>query len=409
MGVAKPASPLLDRGHPLAQGLLRTYPVYEGSGLNLRDLSGNDATGTFTGSGLTWGKGPSGYALDFDGLADNYVALLATGALTSLSVAFWVYPRANGLAALVSLGGLDAAHAFNFFLTSGSTGITVFQNATAATLATTGTIGLNTWGHVALTWDGTTSRLYLNGIADVSSTVAFSQTATTKWSLGLNVDRLGSYRLNGILDGVLLSNRVLAAAEIAGLVADSWQMLRRRSWRLKVVAGGIANTQSLTGSLAATGALIRGVAKTLTGSGTSAGALANRTAKPLAGSGTGAGLLVRRAVLVLAGTLAATGALAKQVGKPLAGAVTGTGSLVRRAALALTGALTAAGSLVKRALLALVGLVTGSGGSVRPAAPPPLVADTINFAFTQADAVSFAFTQADTVNFAFTQADAVNF
>lgn len=66
MGVAKPPRPQLQRGHPLALGVIADWPTYEGSGTTLNDISGSGYTGAFI-STPTWVAGQSGWALSFNG------------------------------------------------------------------------------------------------------------------------------------------------------------------------------------------------------------------------------------------------------------------------------------------------------------------------------------------------------
>src|SRR4051812_22075761 len=64
MPLAKPISPVLQREHTLAKGLVLAWPLFENSGKSAYDLSGNGYTGTFTGN---WTGGPSGAAAHTDG------------------------------------------------------------------------------------------------------------------------------------------------------------------------------------------------------------------------------------------------------------------------------------------------------------------------------------------------------
>lgn len=69
-----------------------------------------------------------------------------------------------------------------------------------------------TWYHVAGTFDGTTMRLYLNGVLDGSFSAAGSAVANSVLSFGRNYE--DARILNGAIDEVRVWNRVLTAAEI---------------------------------------------------------------------------------------------------------------------------------------------------------------------------------------------------
>lgn len=76
----------------------------------------------------------------------------------------------------------------------------------------------NTWIHIAGTWDGTTGRMYLNGVLDGTGT------ATTLPSNGLAVrigaDSNGQNRFNGLIDEVSIYNVALSAQEIAAIAQN---------------------------------------------------------------------------------------------------------------------------------------------------------------------------------------------
>ena len=72
---------------------------------------------------------------------------------------------------------------------------------------------VNVWTHVALTYDGATLRLYVNGVQVASQAQAGSiQTPSTPLRIGGNVP-YGEY-FQGLIDEVRVYNRALSAAEI---------------------------------------------------------------------------------------------------------------------------------------------------------------------------------------------------
>lgn len=115
------------------------------------------------------------YTLDFDGV-NEYVDL-GTGirdqinGLSNVTVEAWVYRTANksfhtilgnygaDLQTLLRIDGDPAAN-ISFWVNNGGG----FGNATGST-----TIPINTWTHVAGSWDGTTIRVFINGVEDGST------------------------------------------------------------------------------------------------------------------------------------------------------------------------------------------------------------------------------------------------
>src|SRR2546430_9039414 len=74
-------------------------------------------------------------------------------------------------------------------------------------------LGLNTWTHLAGTFDGATMRLYVNGVevASQAQTAALTATAGT---LQIGADSYTGENFAGRIDEVRIYNRALTAAEI---------------------------------------------------------------------------------------------------------------------------------------------------------------------------------------------------
>src|SRR5262249_383164 len=95
----------------------------------------------------------------------------------------------------------------------------------AATRNSDNSIVLNTWQHVAATWDGTKNagsiHIYVNGVpsdgAAVDGVGLAQSDAATPLPIGNHpVDRARNF--DGAIDGVRVYNRVLTPAEIQSLV-----------------------------------------------------------------------------------------------------------------------------------------------------------------------------------------------
>src|SRR5207244_8606602 len=74
-------------------------------------------------------------------------------------------------------------------------------------------LGLNTWTHLAATFDGATVRLYVNGAEAVSQ----AQTAPltpTPGTLQIGADSYTGENFAGRIDEVRIYNRALSAAEV---------------------------------------------------------------------------------------------------------------------------------------------------------------------------------------------------
>ena len=71
--------------------------------------------------------------------------------------------------------------------------------------------------HVAATYDGTTIKLYVNGVQEGVQLCWPSAIMTNNSALGIGAQPDGATQLQGALDDTLLYNSALTAAEVAGL------------------------------------------------------------------------------------------------------------------------------------------------------------------------------------------------
>jgi len=147
-----------------APGLVAAYGFNEGSGTAVNDASGNGNNGTI--NGATWTtSGKYGNALNFNGTnalvtINNATSLQLTSAMT---LEAWVYPTTVDIAWRdVIYKGND-----NYYLEGTSDlGFPAMGGTlpNAPPLYGTGGLALNTWAHLAATYDGATMRLYVNGV-----------------------------------------------------------------------------------------------------------------------------------------------------------------------------------------------------------------------------------------------------
>lgn len=79
------------------------------------------------------------------------------------------------------------------------------------------TLPANAWTHVAGTWDGTTARVYVNGVQAAS--VAAASLPSNTLALRIGADNTGASRFAGAIDEVAVYGRALSAAEITALAA----------------------------------------------------------------------------------------------------------------------------------------------------------------------------------------------
>jgi fibronectin type 3 domain-containing protein len=216
-------------------GLSGYWPLNESSGTTTVDASGSGNTGTLVNS-PTWGVGQIGNALTFTGTTQvgvngaGNLANLYTGGLTVMA---WIKPTGTGgggKGRIVDKNNNDAGW---FFAMNSATTVNFTAGqfvTTAAFRASSGSIVLNTWKHVAASWAGTTAgagiNLYINGVLSNAAAAptdgvgaAMSDLAVPLTIGNRPVDNARGFA--GGIDDVRVYNRVLSATEITAIAGDA--------------------------------------------------------------------------------------------------------------------------------------------------------------------------------------------
>ena len=197
-----------------ASGPVAAYSFDAGSGTTVTDLSGNGNNGTI--ANATWtAAGKYGSALSFNGstaivTVSDSASLRLTSAMT---LEAWVSPSTvTGAWRDVLYKGND-----NYYLEgTSSSGLPTFGGTFGGANANVyggSTLPVNTWSHLAGTYDGATLRLYVNG-ALVSSQTQTGTIATSANPLQIGGDSLYGQYFQGAIDEVRVYNRALTQAEI---------------------------------------------------------------------------------------------------------------------------------------------------------------------------------------------------
>ncbi len=195
--------------------LVAGYSFDEGAGQSVSDASGNGNTGTI--SDGTWvTDGRFGGALAFDGANDMVtVADVAALDLTdAMTLEAWVYPTALSGWRTVMLKEASNDLAYALYAHDNaprSAGYASIGGSTSVQGADT--LPLNTWTHLALTYDGAVLRLYENGVEVGTQSVA-GAIATSSGPLQIGGNAVWGEYFSGRIDEVRIYSRALTSTEI---------------------------------------------------------------------------------------------------------------------------------------------------------------------------------------------------
>ncbi|HET8754993.1 MAG TPA: LamG-like jellyroll fold domain-containing protein [Solirubrobacteraceae bacterium] len=202
---------------PPAGTPVAAYDFNVGSGTALADVTGNGHTGTLIGP--SWSTaGRTGAALSFDGVNDS-VRIDDAGDLdltTGMTLEAWVRPTALGSWRTVLFKEQPTHMTYALYASTdngrptGQAHVGGERNARAAAA-----LPVNTWTHLATTYDGAGLRLYVNG-TQVAATALTGAMAISTGPLKIGGNGLWSEWFAGLIDDVRVYDRALSASEIQG-------------------------------------------------------------------------------------------------------------------------------------------------------------------------------------------------
>lgn len=256
-GLAERAT-LVDIGYHYAApaeegtGLVGYWRLDESGGTVANDSSGNGLHGTLV-NGPVWTAAHVGNGVALDGINDQVrvpdaPALRLTEGFT---LAFWVRKHAEiaDFALYLGKGGPNTRN-FAVWDLAGPAGNLMLQFQSPSgdyrTLVSRQSLSVDRWYHIACTWDGSTGRIFIDGLLDSTGSMA-GPAATSADPLVMGYAGYHG-RFAGVLDEVKVFNRALELAEIAGLMSSESPgpdpKPRLGYWRLNETAGGTATDAS---------------------------------------------------------------------------------------------------------------------------------------------------------------------
>ncbi len=196
-------------------GLVAAYGFEAGSGTSVLDSSGIGNTGVA--ANTTWSTaGKFGKALSFNG-TNALVTVPDAASLdltTGMTLEAWVNPTAAPAWGAVVAKETTGDQNYGVFATAGA-GLpagAIISGSSIFTAAGTAAAPLNTWTHVATTYDGTNLRYYQNGV--LVKTTAHSGAINVSTGV-LHIGGNSSVDMfKGLIDEVRVYNTALSAAQI---------------------------------------------------------------------------------------------------------------------------------------------------------------------------------------------------
>jgi hypothetical protein len=198
------------------RGLVAYWSFDEGSGNIAYDASGNGNHGTIYGA--KWTQGKIGGALSFDGV-DDYVRVPDSDSLditNAITIEAWVNCGSSPAGNLRSIVRKESTYALRFYSDGTLEGLVWIGGRYKSSGIVPASIAWvpNRWVHWTFTYDGSSMKIYKNGILVMGPTAQTGAIDKTTNDLGIGGTGTGAYPFIGLIDEVRIYNRALSPEEI---------------------------------------------------------------------------------------------------------------------------------------------------------------------------------------------------
>lgn len=236
-------------------GLIGRWNLSETSGTTASDSTVFDRDATLTGT-ASWSTDCGGMnVFSFDG-SSNYFTVANTADFQPtgmLSMSAWVKGNtwkdsSGGDVDTIVRKGDATPNNYNLCISSGKVMFCLDASDTAGFVGNT-VLNAGQWYHVAATWDGTTAKIYVNGVLDNSPGAAKAAPIGTDTRTLYIGGRSGTDCFDGQIRDVRIYNRPMTAIELvqgAGLVG--WWKFAEGSGTSSADSSGMGNNVTLAAS-----------------------------------------------------------------------------------------------------------------------------------------------------------------
>lgn len=242
--------------YKFAPGPVGHWKMDEKSGTSAFDSSGKGNTGTLT-LGPTWTRGKYDGGVNFDG-SNDYITAGTTGmpvGESSRTVGFWMYQRTN--TAQNAPVAFEVSSGRSFTITplylNGEYYIWTDSVAVNFTVTAAQHPPINSWNHVAISWDTETLYYYLNGVLQATKAYSEPMGTLSTIEIGRRIAGAAGY-LDGKLDDVRIYDYARTPSQIiedmnAGHpVGGSPVGSQVAHWKFDEGYGTTANDSSINGN-----------------------------------------------------------------------------------------------------------------------------------------------------------------
>jgi hypothetical protein len=209
--------------------LIADWKFNEISGTSASDNSGNVNTGTLVNS-PSWVTGKIGNALSF---TNSYVNIPSSSSINSITnaitISAWIKTTNTSQEAILErwqYGTGVNKRAFCLEVLSNKVYFGLSKDGTSANskwLTSVTSVNDGTWKYITATFDGTTMKIYINGVLDASVSAGFTSIFASTGNLHIGKQEYNSgvfgYPFIGTIDEMKLYNKALTLSEVQSLYA----------------------------------------------------------------------------------------------------------------------------------------------------------------------------------------------